>query len=527
MRGFALGALVLLTAAWLALARPAAAHVERFAVLVGNNVGQADEGQLRYAELDAERMYAVLEELGGFYPENMLLLRGSDAASLQRSLISINDRIRSAESRPNTSVMLFVYYSGHADAAALHLGSSRLELTLLEQLVRSSAAAFRVLVVDACRSGSLTRVKGGRPGPAFVVRVDESLDGEGTVLLTSSSQNEDSQESDALRGSFFTHYLRSGLLGPADTDADGVITLDEAYRYAHSNTLRASSRTLAGPQHPTFSYDLRGQGRIVLTAPVAHAAERGTLRFPSGQDYLVFGDSENGPVVAEVTAQDVRRKVSVKPGQYFVRGRAATHLLEGTLRVNREQQLDVDDADLSRVEYARLVRKGSHARQFVHGPLAAYAFRSSLSNSDGLCQGAVVGYAWVQENLTLSPRLGYCRNEFTNAQLSVRVETLSAGLRVAHAWDLPVVSLEAAASLGAAYHRQSFETDGRAPSRPILGAFSGIDAAASVELGAGLALFGESGLESHLFTVERSSTGTSELSASWAFVQRVGVSKMW
>jgi hypothetical protein len=107
------------------------------------------------------------------------------------------------------------------------------------------------------------------------------------------------------------------------------------------------------------------------------------------------------------------------------------------------------------------------------------------------------------------------------------VETLTAGLRVSHVWDLPVVSLEAAASLGGAFHRQSFETDGSAPARPLLGAFSGIDAAASVELGAGLALFAETGLESHLFAVERSATGSSELEASWAFVQRVGLSKLW
>jgi hypothetical protein len=526
-RGFGRCVLVLMATAWLAVARPAAARVERFAVLVGANSGQSDEAHLSFAELDAERMYAVLEELGGFYPENMLLLRGSTASVLQRALISINDRIRAAESRPNTQVMLFVYYSGHADAEALHLGSTRLELTLLEQLVRSSSAAFRVLVVDACRSGSLTRVKGGRPGPAFAVRVDESLDGEGTVLLTSSSLNEDSQESDALGGSFFTHYLRSGLLGPADMDGDGLITLDEAYGYAHTNTLRASSRTLAGPQHPTFSYDLRGQGRIVLTAPRAHDAERGALRFPPGRDYLVFSESESGPVVAEVTAQDVRRRVSVKPGHYFIRGRAATHLVEGTFRVSRAEEIDVSDADLSRVEYERLVRKGHHERQFVHGPLVAYALRTSLSNSQGLCHGAVAGYSWVGENLTFSPRLGYCRSEFANPHLSARVETLTAGLRVAHGWDLPVVSLEAAASLGGAYHHQSFETDGRAPPRPVMGAFFGIDAGAGVGLGAGLTLFGESGVESHLFPVERSDTGGSQVEASWAFIQHVGLSKVW
>lgn len=516
-----------LIAAGLSFAAPAAAHVERFAVLVGANVGEPSEASLRYAERDAERMSAVVQELGGFYPENLLLLRSPDASALQRALISVNDRIRSAESRPDTQVMLFVYYSGHADAQALHLGSTRLELSLLEQLVRSSAAAFRVLVVDACRSGSLTRVKGGSPGPAFAVRVDESLDGEGTVLPTSSSLDEDSQESEALGGSFFTHYLSSGLLGPADSDGDGLITLDEAYRYAHDSTLRASSRTLAGPQHPTFRYDLKGQGRIVLTAPVQHNAERASLRFPAGHDYLVFADNENGAVVAEVTAPDARREISVKPGQYFVRGRATTHLLEGTLRVNRQQRLTINEPDLDRVEYARLVRKGGHDRQLVQGPLAAYSLRTALANSQGLCQGAVVGYAWVREQLTLSPRLGYCSGEFDNPHLSSRVEAFTAALRVAHTWDLPIVSLDVGASLGAVYHHQSFESAGDAPSRATPGALSGIDAAASLEIGGGLALFAESGMETHLFRVEQTDTRDARIEASWAFVQRVGLSKVW
>ena len=527
MKGSVVRVCLAVIAIWLSFAAPAAAHVERFAVLVGANAGEASEASLRYAERDAERMYAVLQELGGFYPENMLLLRGPDSSALQRALISVNDRIRSAESRPGAQVMLFVYYSGHADAQALHLGSTRLELTLLEQLVRSSAAAFRVLVVDACRSGSLTRVKGGTAGPAFAVRVDESLDGEGTVLLTSSSLDEDSQESEALGGSFFTHYLSSGLLGPADTDGDGLITLDEAYRYAHTNTLRASSRTLAGPQHPTFRYDLKGQGRIVLTAPVQHNAERAGLRFPAGHDYLVFSGSESGAVVAEVTAQDARREISVKPGQYFIRGRAPTHLLEGTLHVERQQQLTIREAELDRVEYARLVRKGGHERQLVQGPLAAYSLRTALANSEGLCQGAIVGYAWVGEQLTLSPRLGYCRSEFANPRVSSRVEAFSAALRVARTWDLPVVSLEIGASLGAAYHHQSFESAGNAPARATPGALTGIDAAASLELGGGVALFAESGLESHLFKVEQTDTRDARIEASWAFVQRVGLSKVW
>jgi hypothetical protein len=107
---------VLLAVAWMSLPLPAAAtSSERFAIIIGNNIGAADEPALRYAETDALRVYDVLRELGGYEPTNMALLRGADAETVRSSLIAWNDRIRERSSAPNTEVVLFVYYSGHAD----------------------------------------------------------------------------------------------------------------------------------------------------------------------------------------------------------------------------------------------------------------------------------------------------------------------------------------------------------------------------------------------------------------------------
>jgi hypothetical protein len=514
-------------AALLAMVRPAEAAVERYAVLVGVNRGEADEPDLRFAETDAERMYGVLKEVGGFRPENMLLLRGESADAIQRGLISMNDRVRAAASRPATQVMLFVYYSGHADAVWLHLNRTRLELTLLEQLVRSSAAAFRVLLVDACRSGALTRVKGGKPAPAFAVRVDEALDGEGTVFLTSSSANEDAQESEALRGSFFTHYFRSGLLGPADADGDGRVTLDEAYRHAHDRTLQASSRTLAGTQHPTFRYELRGQGKIVLSEPIAYRTSRGVLRFPAGISYFVFVRHAEGLVAGEVGARDATRTLSVAAGRYFVRGRGSAYLLEGTVDVAKGQTLDVRDSALRRVDYARLARKGGPDANVVHGPQAGYTFRTHLANSTGPCHGAFFGYPLVYSTLSVVPRAEWCRTGFENDTLSATTDVVSTGLHAAHAWDLPLVSLEVGLELGVALHHQRFETRGEAPERTTLGGYFGVLGGISVDLGTGTSLFGESGVESHVFSVRDSALRTAEARASFAFRQRVGLTRYW
>ena len=223
--------------------RLASADVQRFAVIAGNNKGDASDGELHYAESDAAKLYDVLKDLGGFDPADMVLLRGENATTVVRTLITVNDRVRAAMARDGTQAVLFVYFSGHADSAALHLTGTRLDLPQLEQLVRGSAATFRVLTLDACRSGALTRIKGGHNAPPFAIDLGERLAGEGLAYLTSSSANVDAQESDELRGSFFTHHFASALLGAGDIDGDAHVTLEEAYRYAYDATLRSTSRT--------------------------------------------------------------------------------------------------------------------------------------------------------------------------------------------------------------------------------------------------------------------------------------------
>src|SRR6266404_2056142 len=339
----------------------AAAQTERFAVVVGNDEGRPPDVTLSYAETDAARVAAMLQEVGGVRPENLVLLRGQDAGTVRRTLIAVNDRVRAA----GRQAMLTVYYSGHADAGALHLGSTPLELGELEQLVRGSAAGFRMLILDACRSGALTRVKGGAPIPPFDLRLGERAAGEGAVFLTSSAASEDSQESDEIKGSFFTHALVSGLLGAADANGDGRVTLDEAYRYAYEATLRASSRSAAGIQHPTFEYEVRGMGDVVLTTLDANAPTRAWVVLPAGRTWLLFQGSPEGSVVGEIGARDRSRRLSLRAGRYFVRGRGPDVLLEGTFEAPAGGTLGVDEAGLDRTAYARLVRKGGGAASTV------------------------------------------------------------------------------------------------------------------------------------------------------------------
>jgi Caspase domain len=462
-------------------ARPAHAEVERFALIVGNNVGDGDEQRLRFAEDDAQRVYDVLRELGGFRPENMQLLRDENADTVRRGLISLNDRIRT-QTASGGQTELLVYYSGHADQAALHLGPSTIELSELEQLVRGSSATLRLLVLDSCRSGGLTHVKGGHIAPGFAIALDQRIPSDGVIFWTASSESESAQESDELRGSFFTHYLVSGLLGAADLDGDGNVTLGEAYPYAYDNTLRATSRTLAGTQHPTFHYELGGQGEVVLSMLGRVGGQRAAITFPAGKSYLLIRGGADGAVVAEVGVHDRTRRLSVKPGRYFVRGRGADYLLEGSLSLAAAEEHSVRDDELDKLEYARLVRKGGGAVDHLGSVALGYQVQTPLWSGASACQGLFGSYTIDLRAVTLAPRVGACRGGFDNAFLQARTDQLDAELGGAHVWDVGPVAMSVGVGAGASLLRQTFTSEGTAPSRRAVAAHLGASVGATVDL---------------------------------------------
>ena len=461
--------------ALLLVASAAAADPVRYALVVGQNAGEGREETLRYAETDAQRMRDVLADLGGFLPENVVLLQSTNAEAMRSALIRLNERIRTS----GGSSMLVVFYSGHADATALHLGGTELALEQLEGLVRGSAASFRLLVVDACRSGALTRVKGGTQVPAAPIELAERLPADGMVFWTSSSANEDAQESDEIGGSFFTHYLVSGLVGAADDDKDGTVTLEEAYRHAYEGTLRASSRTLAGVQHATFRHETHGMADIVLTTLAAR--DRTVVSFPAGSDYLLFKGGAEGSVVAEVGARDVERRVSLRPGRYFVRGRGPDHLLEGAVVVRPGPTQTLDERTLDRVEYARLVRKGGPRRR-ADSVEIGYTLRTPLWSGASVCQGLAGGWAMDFPFLSVALRAFACRGTFANPFLSSTNDELGGEARVVHAWDFRHVSLGAGALGGASALVERFDAMGAAPARTSAAAHVGLTGVATLDL---------------------------------------------
>jgi hypothetical protein len=506
-----------------ALAQP---RIERFAVIVGNNLGSPGDMPLRYAEADAARVHDALVELGDFSPLNSVLLRGRDAKQVRAALLAMNERIRELRETPDAQAVLFVYYSGHADASALHLQGTTLDIAELRQHARGSAANFRLVVLDACRSGALTRVKGGQRAPPFALPAfsDDPLPGDGFAFLTASSANEDAQESDELQGALFTHAFVAGLLGAADSDGDGAVVLDEAYRYAYQATLRETSRSFAGIQHPTFHYDLRGRGQVVLTRPGRHAASRASLGFPAGLAFLLFRDSAEGPVAVELRESAAPTRLNLPAGRYFVRARASDVMYEGMFQAEPGSSRLIDIGALTRIDYARLVRKHARSSRFAQGLELGPSLRSALPNADTPCLGAFVAYNLELSSFGLRARFGTCAGQLQSANLRAEMFAHQLMLDLHHAWDLAPFTLETGFGAGLSVFTQRFETRGTAPARTALapsvslGLRAQCDIAHGFYLGVGLAG------ETH-FVPMRSSAGDRRLAVGFAVLTLLGVGK--
>ena len=258
----------LVVAAGLSL-QPAAAEVRRLVLAAGANNGGVDRELLRYAVSDAEHFVEVLQEMGGLDPADVLLLRDPDLTAFEQGLADLGRRVRAASWRGDRLEVL-LYYSGHADEEGLLLAGDHLGYQQVLDSLKTTKAAVRIAVLDACNSGTITRIKGGKPRPPFLV--DESFDMRGYAFLTSSSADEAAQESDQIEASFFTHYLISGMRGAADVTGDGRVTLHEAYQFAFDETRARTIGTVGGTQHPAYEGQMRGTGGVVMTEVRRNAA---------------------------------------------------------------------------------------------------------------------------------------------------------------------------------------------------------------------------------------------------------------
>lgn len=340
-----------------ALAQPgseSAVSVRRFALVVGANDGGTGRSVLRYASADATRMSSVMHDIGGLAPSDQLRLLDPDAAELETGFARLSGWARSAQAAGHKVQFIF-YYSGHSDEQGLLLGGERVAYRRLRALVDAIPADVRIAILDSCASGAFTRLKGGTKRAPFLV--GSAADVKGHAFLTSSSEDEAAQESDRIGGSFFTHYLTTGLRGAADADGDKLVTLSEAYQFAFDETLARTETTRGGAQHAAYDIQLNGSGDLVMTD-----LRRMSARLAVGTDVggRIFVRATDGRLAAELykAPDSAPVALALEPGRYQVTVDDGQQLWRQDVAVAEAGVQELRRASLTEVPREQTVERG-------------------------------------------------------------------------------------------------------------------------------------------------------------------------
>lgn len=217
--------------------KPAEALAKVWAVVVG--VASYDHMPvLRYTDDDAYRFYAFLKGFeGGALPDDQVRVLIDEDATRENILTTLDEVFSMAG--PNDLVLF--YFSGHGlNGSFLPIDfdgfNNKLTHEEIAGVFNKCKAKYRLLLADACHSGSIFAMRSGDPDPAlvqFYKNLSKSVSG--TALIMSSKADETSLESAGLRQGVFSHFLIRGLKGEADKDKNKTVTVEELYEFVAQN----------------------------------------------------------------------------------------------------------------------------------------------------------------------------------------------------------------------------------------------------------------------------------------------------
>jgi uncharacterized protein YgiM (DUF1202 family) len=245
-----------------------------WAVVIGISQYQAVQ-PLNFADKDAQAVADYLLSEVGVPKDHLTVLTNREATLFAMKRTLGTDLKRKAG--PKDTVV--VYYAGHGapeadssspdgdglekylvpfDADPKDLYATALPMREIETIFERLSSERVIFITDSCYSGAA----GGRTfapvrrratvSDAFLSRLSK---GKGRVVLTASRASEISEEREELGHGVFTYYLLKGLRGPADMDADHLITVDEAYAYVSQHVPVATGQN----QHPVRKGEIEGQ----------------------------------------------------------------------------------------------------------------------------------------------------------------------------------------------------------------------------------------------------------------------------
>ncbi len=320
------------------------------------------EKNLEYASMDASRLVKALTSASKISESDIKFLKNPDIEEFDRTVAAL--------ARNSTQKFMF-YFSGHSNENGLHLRDGSITKAKFHDMLAKIQAKVKIVVLDSCFSGALKAKGAVKAKPIELVQynVDEPT---GSVILTSSSATELSYESERLKGSIFTYHLVSGLYGQADSNADGLVTIDELYQYVYSQTKFQNVVSGGKVQSPEFESKLTGQGALVVSYP---ARINGHLQLSNPtQGELTLASARGLNFFKFYKNRGEEKTISLPKGQYDVTLVEPDRVGSGQIEVteHQSQALKTETLVWQKREVPSVRAKGAQPKFLVGFSLATH-----------------------------------------------------------------------------------------------------------------------------------------------------------
>ena len=212
---------------------------------------------------DVRQLAQTLRARGGYAEDNILeMTEEATNPRFQPLKTSIEAELPAWLKQPGPDDTVLVYFTGHGfrdangkmylapiDVNPDDLVKTGIAVEWFREQIASCKARFKLLILDSCHAGS----EKGEGDQREVVAKDLGepfKELEGVVTLASSTAKEKSQIWEAKKQSLFSYWLNQGLRGNADENSDGVVDIDELYKYVYRNVTRTAKLHQPLPQTP-------------------------------------------------------------------------------------------------------------------------------------------------------------------------------------------------------------------------------------------------------------------------------------
>ena len=205
-----------------------------FAVIVGISDYQGTELDLSDSDRDAQ---LFSNHLRSAMPAEMAAGKSVLLLNERATLSNINAALSDVFSTSSPNDFIIFYFSGHGSVGQFvpYNHSFGLSHEDLKNYFKNTEAKFRLVVADACFSGSI-----GTPNQTSVSDTQDLFDSRLAVIM-SSKPDQTSLEMGSLEQGVFSYHLIRGMQGLADLNQDKYVTAGELFMYTKNKVANHTS----------------------------------------------------------------------------------------------------------------------------------------------------------------------------------------------------------------------------------------------------------------------------------------------